>query len=68
MSLDLLSASPDAETHAEPPPEMPKAIEDQIDNLVQLCDGRYVRMTHYQEDNKNLNIRFEAIEERPRLG
>ena len=47
----------------DPPPEMPKAIEDQIDNLVQLCDGRYVRMTHYQEDNKNLNIRFEAIEE-----
>ena len=45
------------------PPEIPQAVEDQIDNLVQLCDGRYVRMTHYEEDNKNLNIRFEAIEE-----
>ena len=49
------------------PPEMPKSVEDQIDNLVQLCDGRYVRMTHYQEDNKNLNIRFEAIEEKSNL-
>ena len=59
--------SSDADESGDPPPEMPKDIEDQIDNLVQLCDGRYVRMTNYQEDNNNLNIRFEAIEEKSNL-
>ena len=56
-------AEDDNKKDEDAPLEMPQAIEEQIDNLVQLCDGRYVRMTHYQEDNKNLNIRFEAIEE-----
>ena len=47
----------------EPPPNIPPDIEQQIDDLVKLCDGRYVRLVKYSEDQGVVDMRFATLEE-----